>query len=738
MNNPGTDISRRGFLHSTGVLGFAVLSSGVIQVLYGSAAAQENDQIPLNAWVSVMRSGDVIIKVAATEMGQGVMTSLPMILAEELDADWSKVQIKQVSQGPLKVYGNPRIAGLLFTAGSTSVEGYFEKMRHAGAQARRVLIHTAAANWGVPVSRLTSEPGMIVNRVSGQRMSFGEVVALGGIVTAVPEIKEADFKPRSEYRLIGTNQDRRDIPDKTNGATTYSIDVSVPGMVYASVLLAPVEGETPVNVEDTAARAVPGVIDVLVVRNTVAIVAERWETALRARDLVEVEWTKKSPFRSADSEVERAANVEAAADLERPATVWTERGDAPAAFAAAGDRVIASEYVTDLTYHAQMEPLATVVSVDDDGRGAEIWLGTQSQTFAINAAVRALDTTPDRIRFRAMQMGGGFGRRTFFVRDILEDALVISRQIKRPVKLMWTREDDVKNGWFRPLTAHKFHAVLDERGGVSAMRHRIASPSILQFVNPPLFANRKNRDVLIMGGTDSADYDIPDLVSEHIVTERQSRVSAWRAVGWGSHCYARECFIDELAAAANSDPASFRRRLLVNSARGRAVLDAVIEMSSFGKPPAGRAHGISFAGYNGTRGAGVAEVSIDAGSGQIRVHRFWAAVDPGIAIHPQNLIAQVEGGVLYGLSGLLKESITIVGGEVQQNNFDDYEPLRIHEVPEVAVKIVESGATPSGAGEVGLPMTGAAVANAVFSLTGKRLREMPFTPERVKAALSSQ
>lgn len=738
MDAPLTEVSRRGFLRSTGVLGFAVLCGGTIEVLHGSAAAQQTDQVPVNAWVSVMRSGDVIIKVGATEMGQGVMTSLPMIVAEELDADWSKVQVQQIDQGPEDVYGNPRIGGILFTAGSLSTEGYFDLLRRAGASARRVLIHTAAAEWSVPVAEVTSEPGWIAHSPSGQRMSFGEVAGLSRIVTDVPAIEDADLKPPSAYRLIGSNPERRDIPDKTSGKTTYSIDVRVPGMVYATVLLAPVEGESPVKVNDAAARAVSGVIDVIIVRNTVAIVADRWETALSARDLVEVEWTKSSPFRSADSEADRATTVQAAADVERPGTTWEARGDAPTAFAASADRVITGEYVTDHTYHAQMEPLAAIASVDADGKGAEVWLGTQSQTFSIGAAARALDTTPDRIRFHAMQMGGGFGRRTFFARDILHDTLLISRQIQRPVKLMWTREDDVKNGWFRPLTAHRFHAVLDQSGGVAALRHRIASPSILQFANPPLWANMNNRDFLVMGGTESSDYAIPDFLAEHVVLERRSRISAWRAVGWGSNCYARECFIDELAAAANSDPVSFRRKLLANSARGQAVLDAVIEMSDFGKPAAGRAHGISFAGYNTTRGAGVAEVSVDAGSGQIRVHRFWAAVDPGIAIHPKNLSAQIEGGVLFGLSGLLKESISIVGGEVQQNNFHDYEPLRIHEIPEVEVKIVESGAAPSGAGEIGVPMTGAAVANAIFGLTGKRLRQMPFTPERVKAALVNE
>jgi len=399
--------------------------------------------------------------------------------------------------------------------------------------------------------------------------------------------------------------------------------------------------------------------------------------------------------------------------------------------------VVEATYTTEYVYHAQMEPLAAVASVDADGKGAEVWLGTQSQTLSIAAAAQTLQTTPDRIRFHAMQMGGGFGRRTFFARDLLSDALILSRHVKRPVKLMWTREDDVKNAWLRPAGAHKFHAALDETGKVVAWRHRVASPSILAFAAPQRWERANSRDQLVMEGTESTDYDIPEFLAEHVLIERRARVSAWRAIGWGANCFARECFIDELAHAAATTPVDFRRRLLNNSARGRAVLEAVVKMSNFYEPQQGRAFGLAFAGYKTTVGAGVAELSIDRQSGKIQVHRFWAAVDPGIAIHPNNLQAQIEGGIIYGLSGLLKERVTIVKGEIEQSNFYNYEVLRMNEIPEISVQIVESGAQPSGAGEIGVPMTGAAVANAVFALTGKRLRDMPFTPDRVKTLINS-
>jgi isoquinoline 1-oxidoreductase beta subunit len=737
MTTAGSTLPRRGLIGAAGILGFAFLANGRLQVNRGEALAQPGNALAANAWVSIHPGGEVTIRFGSTEMGQGVSTSLPMILAEELDADWSKVQVEQVDQGPGNVFGNPRTGNILYTAGSSSVEGYFDIMRRAGAEARRVLVHSAALAWRVRPEEVTTEPGVVLHRPSGRRLDYGAVAALPRIVTDLPAITEADFKPRSAYRLIGTNPGRRDIPGKTRGETLYSIDVRLPGMLHAALLLPPVEGESPLRVSDARVRAVPGVAAVVPMPHAVAVLAERWEVALGARDLLEVEWSTTSPFRTANSEHDLAETAKAAGDLGRAGTAWEARGNAVGILAAAGGQVVEAEYTTEHTYHAQMEPLAAVASVDTDGKGAEVWLGTQSQTVSIAAAAQALETTPDRIRFHAMQMGGAFGRRTFFARDILRDALILSREVRRPVKLTWTREDDLRNGWFRPATAHRLQAVLGEGGKVVAMRHRVASPSIFAFAAPQRWEGANNRDLLVMEGTESTDYAIPDFLAEHVILERRARVSAWRGIGWGPNCFAREGFIDELAAAAGTDPVAFRRQLLANSPRGRAVLDAVVAMSDFGHPAPGRAHGISFAGYKTTFGAGVAEVSVDAASGQIRVHRFWAAVDPGIAIHPRNLEAQAEGGIIFGLSGLLKERISILGGEVQQSNFHDYEPIRMHEIPEVQVRIVESGAAPSGAGEIGVPMTGAAVANAVHALTGKRLRHMPFTPERVKQLLES-
>ncbi|MDB5955222.1 molybdopterin cofactor-binding domain-containing protein [Ramlibacter sp.] len=726
-------VTRRGFLGGSGALSLAVLAGGAL--VFESGASAQSGAAPANVWVSINGDDSVTIRLAAMEMGQGVMTALPLILAEELDADWSKVRVEAVTHDPA-TYGNSKLGGALYTAGSTSVEAYYDILRKAGATMRRALIYTAARHWSVPPATLVSEPGAIVDRANGRRLRFGQVVALGLPLTAVPAVTEADLKPASAYRLIGRDVPRLELPAKTRGATLYGIDVRVPGMVYACVARAPVEGETVVSVDDARARALPGVLAVVRLPGAVAVVAERWDTALAARAVLAVEWTTSSPFRSADSTVDLAHDVAVAADPAQRGVPWFPRGDAPGELARAAT-VVEASYATEHVYHAQMEPLAAVAAVDADGKGAEIWLGTQAQTSSLAIATELLETTPERIRFHALQMGGGFGRRTTFARELLRDALLLSRQLGRPVKLIWTREDDIKNGWFRPATAHRLRAALDVDGRVIAWHHRVASPSIVGYDTPQMLAKMGNRDPLVMAGADGSPYTVPHFLAEHLLTPRRARVAAWRGIGRGHNSFASECFVDELAAAAKLDPVSFRRRMLAGHPRAGAVLDKVLAMSNFGAAPAGRAHGLALAPLKNSMAAGVAEISVDRASGVIRVHRFWAAVDVGPVIQPRNLAAQVEGGIVFGLSGLLKERITIRQGEVQQNNFHDYPLLRASEVPDIQVAMLASDGPPSGAGELGVPMTGAAVANAFHALTGVRLRQMPFDPARVKSALAT-
>ncbi|MDB5875294.1 MAG: hypothetical protein JWQ07_4736 [Ramlibacter sp.] len=735
MSNP-TELaspSRRGFLAGSGTVTLAVLAGGAITVC-DDALAQPGAR-RVDAWVSIAPDDTVTIKLPSAEMGQGVMTSLPLILAEELDADWSKVRVETVTHDP-KTYGNPKLFGAIYTAGSTSVEAYFDILRKSGAGVRRVLIHTAAQHWSVPPASLVTEPGAVVDRAGRRRLRYGELVTLPTLVTDVPAITVADLKPRSAYRLIGKDTARLDVPGKTRGGEQYSIDVRVPGMLYATLLRAPVEGESPQSVSDERAKAIAGVVAVVRLPDAVAVVAQRWETALAARALLRVEWSRNSPFRSADSATDLSSDIAIAQDLGRRGVAWTERGNALAELSQPRGRVIEADYSTEHVYHAQMEPLAAVASVDADGKGAEIWIGTQSPTATLGVAAGVLGTTPERIRFHSLQMGGGFGRRTIFAREVLRDALLLSRQLARPVKLMWTREDDVKGGWFRPATAQKMRAVLDAEGRVLAWHHRVVCPSIVGYYDAQALARAGNKDLLVMEGAESAPYPVPNFLAEHVITPRRARIAAWRGIGPGHNCFATESFVDELAVAARTDPVTMRRRLIGGNLRALTVLDKVLAMARFGSAPAGRAHGLSFAPYKTSLAAGVAEISVDRTTGVIRVHRFWAAVDVGLPIQPRNLIAQVEGGIVFGLSGLLKERITIRQGEVQQNNYYDYPFMRASEVPEIHVEVLTSDGPPSGAGELGVPMTSAAVANAFFALTSKRLRHIPFDPVRVKTALT--
>ena len=724
--------SRRDFLAGSGATALALLADGSVAVCHG--AAPQAGSVAITAWVRIAVDDTVTIKVPATEMGQGVMTALPLILAEELDADWSKVRVETVTEDA-KTFGNPRLGGRLYTAGSTSVEAYFDVLRKSGAAVRRVLIYTAARHWNVSPADVMSEPGTIVERTSGRRLRFGQVAALPVLITDVPAIADADLKPRVAYRLIGADIPRLDVPAKTRGAESYGIDVRIPDMVHAAILRAPVEGEVPLSVVDDQAKALRGVLAVVRLPDAIAVVAQRWDIALAARELLNVEWTRNSPFRSADSAADLADTVEAANDMGRRGVVWVERGDQPGE-APKGGRLVEADYSTEHVYHAQLEPLAAVAQVDADGKGAEVWIGTQSQSVALEVATEVLDTVPGRIRFHFMQMGGAFGRKTLFARELLRDALLISRAMRRPVKLMWTREDDVKQGWFRPATAHKLRASLDGDGRVVAWQHRVACPSLLGFESPEALARAGGKDALVMGGTDATPYAITNVLAEHVITPRRARIAAWRGIGHGHNRFATESFVDELTVAAKSDPVSFRRLLLGENRRAQALLDKIVTMSNFGAPPQGRAHGLSVAPLKNSLAAGVAEVALDRATGVIRVHRFWAAIDVGLAVQPKNLIAQVEGGIIFGLSALLKERITIQQGEVQQSNFYDYSLLRASEVPEIHVEIITSEAPPSGAGELGVPMTGAAVGNAFFALTGKRLRHMPFDPVRVKAVLA--
>jgi len=700
-------ITRREFLGATSSLIFTVALGGVRSDLALAQNVGEGDDLSLTAWIRLDSDNTITIYNPAAEMGQGTMTALPVIVAEEMDADWTRVRIENSPTDP-EVYGNPGWywGTPMMTVGSRAMLGYYTALRKAGAQARYVLLDNAARKWGVPVRSLTTEPSTVVHRASDRRMTYGEIAAFAKTPGRLPTIREADLKPASEFRLIGKSLPRIDSPTKVDGSALYSIDVQVPGMSYAMMARPPVTGSRPRGINASEIKALPGLIDVVVMERGVAIVGKTTDAVLSARNRLKIDWSTGVQIASFNSEE----------SLESYATIAREkRGSVPPNTV----KTYAAEYKNDYVYHAQMEPLNAVAAVDRSGNSAEIWAGSQFPDGAVKQAAEVLGTSTDKIAIHRTYLGGAFGRRS--MSDYVVEAVQVSQAVGRPVKLIRSREDDVKGGAFRPMALQRLEAGVDANGELTFWKHTLVGEG----------------GRLLASGIEIPYYDVPN---QDIVTKRARHgvpVQYLRSVAHGYTKFAIESFIDEIATGQKIDPYQLRRRLLRNSLRELKVLDTVAEMAGWGTSrPAGRAVGIAFARRSESFAAGVAEVSLERNSGKIRVHRFWAAIDAGVVVQPDNAIAQMEGAIVFGLSSALKERITFKNGEVQQSNFNDYEVMRMADAPEeIHVKLVITDNPPTGIGEPGVPITGGAVANAVAALTGIRLRHMPFNPGRVLHAL---
>ena len=727
MNSIG-NVSRRFFLQG-GVASVVVLAGGGVQLeAYASQDAGES----FAGWVRIEPDNQVHILFPSTEMGQGSETGLPLILADELDADWDQVVIEQLNEDDRR-FGNPAFGNILYTAGSSGVYGYFKTLRTAGAHLRELLRARAAVEWSVAAATLRTSGNAVSDPASGRSLTYGEIVALPGF--AETELKApVALKTPDEFTLIGKNVPRRDIPGKATGTAQFAIDVRVPDMLYATVTRAPVEGETVVSIDDAAAKAVDGVVDVITLPDGVAVVAETLHASFVGRFSLDITWSETSPSRAFGSESTLAQYQEIARGGQEGAA-WRTQGNAAGAVDAA-EQSVEAMYTSDYAYHAQIEPMAVVARVDTDGKGAEIWAGTQTQSWTTRTATEILETTQDRIKLNMMTMGGGFGRRTELMQNYVRDALVCSRALQRPVKVIWTREDDLKHGAFRPAAAQFIRAGLDGNGGLTGWHHRVATPSVIEYFNPIRWEQVKPNDIIAMRGAESKFYGIPDFLAEHVITERHARILPWRGIGAAYTSFAAEAFMDELAEKAGRDPLEFRKSLMAENPRGAALLDKVSEMAAAVLLAEGRARGLAFAGYGDTQTAGIAEISVDRDSGEIRVHHVWTAVDAGLIISPDNAHNQIEGGVLFGVSSALYERVTITDGEVDQENFYDYEILRNSASPRVDVYITRNDETPTQIGEASTPMVAGAVANAFYGLTGRRLRHLPFTPDRVLEALA--
>ena len=732
-NRMNTAVSRRQVMIGAAGLSFSFALSGV--VARAAIVASERTGKTLSPWVSIAPDGSITILSAATEMGQGSMTSLPLILAEELDADWSKVRVVPAPTIEA-VYGNPGFGGMMYTAGSNAVRSYYQPLRTFGAQVRRVLLDNAANKLGVPLDELTTEPSTVVHAKSGRRLSYGEIAAFAQVPDKAPEIKPEQLKQPSEFRLIGKDVMRVELPGKVDGTAPYAIDVQVPGMVYGAVLRAPVEGAAPDRIDEAKANAVAGVLKVVRMPYGVGVVAETPWAAFAAREALTyaTTWTKRGKAWGFDSDKGLEEFAAAARDPKAPAEEWSKSGDPREALSKAATTFDA-EYRCDYAYHAQMEPLNAVAAVAPSGDSAEIWCGTQSQTTAQEASAKALGIARDKVKLNYLLMGGGFGRRGPRDSDFVVDAVLLSKDVGRPVKVMWTREDDVHNGRFRPLSAHYVRAGFDSSGKLSVYQHRLVGDRVTPFFDPVRFEQRGRKDGILMVGADFGSYQIPHQLVEQLYRDTGVRTAPLRGISWTANKFAVETFIDEIAAKRGVDPVEFRLEL-IKDPRARKVVETVARMADWGKKRDGRGMGFAFLNYSDSLVAGAGEVSVDRSTGQIKLHNFWCALDCGRAVQPDNVAAQTESSIVYGLGLALMERITLKDGAVEQSNFYDYRIPRMSDVPLMHIEVISTDNPPTGAGQMATPLVTPAIGNALAQLTGVRLRHTPFTPERVKKALA--
>jgi isoquinoline 1-oxidoreductase beta subunit len=728
-------LSRRSFLITAGGTGIAVAFGGLPDDAFGAALvpAAEGRYRP-NAWVIIAADGTVTIVSPAAEMGQGVMTSMPALIAEDMDADWRKVRIVQ-APADAKNYGNPGFGGVQLTGGSRTTPGYYEKLRLVGAQTRKVILASAAGMLNVPASELTTEPNKVVHKKSGRVLDYGDVAEAGRIPDPLPQATTADLKPPAECRYIGNlNLTRIDVPSKVDGSARFGIDVQLPTILYGAVLRAPVQGERPQTIEAAAAKAVRGITQIVALPYGVGIIGETVEATIKAKKLLKVTWTSASRVRNYTSDKLLQDYRTIARDLRKVGVDVHRDGDAAAAIAGAA-KVIAVDYLSDHVHHATMEPMNATALVTGDT--VEVWAPTQSPSITRGVAARVAGTTPDKVQVTTTLLGGGFGRKA--EADFIIDAVSLAKEMQgRPVKVIWSREDDVKHGKYRPLAAQHVQVGLDPSGNIVGWRHRVVAQSIFARVFPAQFEKGGGQDVTVTHGVE-LNYRVPAHLAEFIRQDNGQDVGFWRGVGYGYTKFAVECVIDEIAAARNVDPLAFRLELLKDQPRARRVLETVAGMADWNRKRDGRALGLAYSDAFDVHCAQIAEVSLDRQRGEIRVHNVWCAVDAGLIIQPLNVEAQMIGAITQGVSHALFEQINFVSGEVQESNFDTYRVLRMSEAPDIKVAVIRTPENPpAGVGEAGLPPAGPAIANAVARLTGGvRLRHYPFLPERVKAALSA-
>jgi len=716
--NPCVRVSRRSFL---AIAGAGAAGPLVLGTRIGGAGESTKEFNP-NAWLSIARSGETTIWLTKAEMGQGVYTALPMLVAEELEADWSRVRVVQAVVGPVV---EPRLVEFFGTGGSSSVKSSWEPLRRAGAAAREMLIRAAAERWNVPVSECGTEPGSVIHRTSGRRAPYGTLVEAASRIS-VPE--HPKLKDRSEWRLIGKRVARLDTPGKVDGSATFGSDVRVSGLLFAVVARCPVYGGTVASFDAKRAMAVPGVRHVIALRDTgIAVAADTTWAALEGREALDIRWNEGPHADLDDVRIAKLLNYFAG-----PAVADRNDGDALRVLETCSRR-LAATYVVPFAAHCAIEPLNCTAWVHSDK--CEIWGPLQYADVLQKDAAEITGLPLSAILVHTTFVGGGFGRKA--EHDFAREAVLLAKETKSPVQLFWPREDDIMHDHFRPASRHFLSAGFDPQGHLAAWSHRIVAPSLRAQWDWGRKAEdiQRGLDKWATAGPGDVAYQAANFRVDYVMAQTPVPVGAWRSVYASQTTFADECFVDELAVALGKDPYTFRLDLIGSAAPlQRAVLERAAREAGWGKPlPPGRARGIAVCKYGETYVAQVAEVSVDRNA-QVRVHRVVCAADCGIVVNPAIVESQLEGSVLYGLSAALKGEITFAHGRCQQNNFHNAQILRFSEAPEVEVHLLGSDRAPSGVGEPAVPVIAPAVANAVSAAMGRRIRQLPLTPGRLKQA----
>jgi isoquinoline 1-oxidoreductase beta subunit len=710
------NLSRREFLQHSAVLMGGLVIGFYLPLKSGRAYAAETQPTPVyppNAFIRITADDSITIIVNKSEMGQGVYTSLPLLVAEELEADWSRIRVESA---PVAAVYNHTTFGMQMTGGSSSIPSSWEQLRRVGASARTMLIRAAAQQWGVPESECHAEMSQVIHAKSGRKSGYG---ALADAAALLPLPDNVELKPPKDFKLIGKPTKRLDTPEKINGSAKFGLDVYLPGMLTVLLARSPVFGGKVKRFDATEALKLPGVQGVYPVPTGMAVAASGFWPAKVARDLLEIEW-EEGPGAALSTPKIRE---EYFALAKTAGAVARKDGDATQGLKDA-HKSVSAEYEVPYLAHAMMEPLNVVVDLKPDH--CTIWTGTQMQTADRAMAAQTAGLKPEQVEIHTTYLGGGFGRRANPHSDFVTEAVQVAKAIGKPLKVVWTREDDMRGGYYRPMWVDHIEAGIAKDGKPLAWKHTLVGQSIIAGTPYEGFLVKDGVDLTSVEGAATLPYVIPNLQVELHSPNNAVPVQWWRSVGHSHTAFVVETMIDELAQLAGKDPVAYRLDILPADSRYRGVLQLAAEQAGWGrkKLPAGHAYGVAVHKSFDSYVAEIAEVSLE--NGKIRVSRVVAAVDCGMVVNPDGVRQQVEGGIVYGLSAALHGAITLENGRVLQSNFHDYTPLRFSEMPQVEVHIVASGEPPTGIGEPGTPPIAPAVANAVFALTGQRLRRMPF------------